>query len=33
VDEVIGGTVASEPLSVSKAKLITQVDLNELRAG
>ena len=32
VDKVVGGTVAPEPLSVSKAKLITQVDLDELRA-
>ncbi len=33
VDKVVGGTVAPEPLSVSKAKLITQVDLDELQAG
>ncbi len=33
VYKVVGGTVAPDPLSVSKAKLITQVDLDELQAG
>ena len=33
VYKVVGGTVAPDPLSVSKAKLIMQVDLDELQAG
>lgn len=32
VYKVVDGTVAPDPLSVSKAKLITQVDLDELQA-
>lgn len=32
VYKVVTGTVAPEPLSVSKAKFITQVDLDELQA-